>query len=301
MGALVLYHGGGCRDGFGSAYVMHARFPTNLEIVYRPIQYGDSLPPEIESGAFSEIYMLDFSVDCETILRIRASCERITILDHHKTAIETLSDMGGRGPKFIPGVSVILDSTQSGAVLTWNYFHNDEPVPRLLAYVQDRDLWLHRLPESREINAWIRSHPMDFATWDWMAAELESDSGFGDAYREGGAILRTQTSQVDMIARKAVLTKFDDGDYLVPVVNSCIHQSEIAERMLADHPDSPFAVVFFCKTWISENKGDESEIVVSLRSRASEPGGGFDCAAYAQGFPGGGGHRNAAGFTFRSR
>jgi len=53
----------------------------------------------------------------------------------------------------------------SGAVLAWQYFMPNEPVPDLLRYVEDQDLWNWKLPHSDAVNAAI-------ATYRELGAEI---------------------------------------------------------------------------------------------------------------------------------
>ena len=91
-------------------------------------------------------------------MRQRASSLRV--IDHHRTAEEEL-----RGLDY-----AIFDNRKSGAVLSWEFFHPGKPVPEILRYVMDRDLWLHELPRSREVFAGLSSYPMDFAVWSSLDA-----------------------------------------------------------------------------------------------------------------------------------
>ena len=75
--------------------------------------------------------------------RLAARAGSTRVLDHHATAAEDLAGL--------PFVTIDLD--RSGAVLAWEHFHPGRPVPLLLRYVQDRDLWRWALPRSREVNA----------------------------------------------------------------------------------------------------------------------------------------------------
>lgn len=296
--SIVLYHGGGCRDGFASRWIAERANPDSGAI-YVPIQYGQPLPPEIYSNHFTHLYLLDFSLPRETLIRLqKENVARITILDHHATAQADLAGMERGGADEVEGIDVIFDMDQSGCVLTWKYFRPRESVPNLLRLVEDRDLWNWKLESSREINAAIRSYPLDLTTWDWMATQLDTQGGWDLFQMEGEAILRSESGHINSIAAKAmVIDNFQTGeDYSVAVVNSCVYQSEIAERMLSLHPECPFAVVFFVDDF--NNVGDNGKITLSLRSRKMEPDGspGFDVGAFAKRY-GGGGHRNAAGVS----
>ena len=84
------------------------------------------------------------------------------LIDHHKTAAEDLAN--------VPGCH--FDTTRSGAVLAWQHFHPGAPVPEILLYVEDRDLWLWQLAHSREINAALGELKKDFAAWDHASENL---------------------------------------------------------------------------------------------------------------------------------
>src|SRR6185369_15825359 len=46
---------------------------------------------------------------------------------------------------------MVFDIARSGAVLAWKYFN--EEIPPMAHIIEDRDLWLWKLPHSKEINA----------------------------------------------------------------------------------------------------------------------------------------------------
>ena len=181
------------------------------------------------------------------------------VLDHHITAEKALTDLP----------YAYFDLKKSGAVLAWEWAH-DHPVPWLLEYIQDKDLWTWTLPSSREINAAIASHPFDFDLWNrFKQKELE---------QEGRAILRYEQELVNKLAAQAVLVEFQGA--IVPSVQSAILTSQIGERLSADYP--------FCIIWHDH----EGRRYYSMRSRDD----GTDVGAIAASF-GGGGHTHAAGFS----
>ena len=61
----------------------------------------------------------------------------------------------------------MFDTTQSGCELTWKYLYADHcPVPAILRYVGDRDLWKFELEMSEEVNLAIAAMKEDFAVWE---------------------------------------------------------------------------------------------------------------------------------------
>jgi oligoribonuclease NrnB/cAMP/cGMP phosphodiesterase (DHH superfamily) len=270
---MVLYHAD-CPDGFGAAWAASKALGRCSGVIYVPVQYGQPYPPEIDGG-ISRLYILDFSYPRATMGRLANAAKEIVCLDHHKTAEAELA--GLPYAKF--------DMDKSGAVLAWEYFHPGDDLPLLLSFVEDRDLWRWGLPESREFSAALSVYPRDFNAWDDLDRSLDKLDGMEKFLAVGRAILSHQDHLVERLASKAHMA--DVGGYRVPTVNSSLFQSELGDRMCRDHPDAPFAAVFF-------STGPDEE-VWSLRSR-----NGFDVSAVAKSL-GGGGHAAAAGFKVAKR
>ncbi len=184
-------------------------------------------------------------------------------LDHHKTAAQDLA-----GLEF-----ATFDMQKSGAMLAWEYWFPGEPAPLLLRYIQDKDLWLFQLDNSLEVSAALRSYPKDFEVWNSLSVD--------DLAKDGIAIQRAINVQVSKHVEMATLQNV--GGYLVPVVNATCYLSEIGDQLNASFPDTPFAACYFGRA--------DGKRQWSLRSR-----GNFDVSEVAERF-GGGGHRNAAGYT----
>jgi oligoribonuclease NrnB/cAMP/cGMP phosphodiesterase (DHH superfamily) len=205
------------------------------------------------------IVIVDFSYARPTLDVMAKEAEALIVLDHHITAERTLADLP----------YAYFDQSKSGAVLAWEWAH-DEPVPWLLRYIQDKDLWHWALPHSREISAALASHPFDFNLWSrFDQQELE---------REGRAILRYENELVTKLASHAVMVRFQGA--VVPAVQSPVLTSQIGERLSAEHP--------FCIIWHDRN----GRRYYSMRSRED----GTDVGSIAASF-GGGGHTHAAGFS----
>ena len=265
MYPAILYHAG-CADGFGAAYAAWNEFGD--EAYYVPVQYSESIPKL--SSDVSKVYIFDFSFDLATMEEFhnKYGVKNVILLDHHKTALDRL--------KGVPNCHIDLD--HSGAYLAWKHFNpNGNNVPNLIRYVQDRDLWLWKLPDSREISAYIASFEFDFNQWENLHTDLYEIPN--ECAKEGASILRFQQKQVESIATKAYWR--DIGGYHVPMVNSSTFQSNIGERMLELNPDAPFVGIYF------ENATDR---IWSLRSRPD-----FDVSEVAKKFDGGG-HPQSSGF-----
>lgn len=258
---LVLYHAN-CWDGFCAAWAFHRADP-NAEFV--PVQYGDA-PPDVTGR---DVYVLDFSFKRDVLLAMKAAAKSLLVLDHHKTAEAELAGLD----------FCTFDMNKSGARLTWEFLADRGDVhpiePWLVDYTEDRDLWLWRRPNSREINSALRTYPLDFDEWDVLYADSAT---LPRLINEGAAILRAEKAIIESHVRNAHETTIDG--HRVLVVNATTLISEIAGELAKDRP---FGVCWF--------EGDNNERVYSLRSRD----GGVDVSEIAKRH-GGGGHRNAAGF-----
>lgn len=268
----VLYHGGGCRDGFCAAWCMRRAYP-DAEFV--PVNHGESVP----DIARRRVFVVDFCFPADQLRRLVSFNQSVAVLDHHKTAEAELheahakvNDLDKFWFKFAPH--------SSGARLAWEHaavvanWHDIGLVPWVVRYVEDRDLWRWKLPYSREINAALRLVPLDFAAWD----ELQ----FTDPdtlIPQGRAVLQRDAEIVESHVRHAVPKQI--GCYTVPAVNATVLMSEIGHEL---SKGQPFSATYF----------DDLKAGVRRWSLRSQPDG-LDVGAVAKSL-GGGGHRHAAGF-----
>lgn len=264
---LVLYHAD-CADGFAAAWCAWGVHGDAAD--YLPVRHGVE-PPDV---AGRDVFLLDFCYKADQLRRLAAFNRRLVVLDHHETALPELMEAQA---KLGDRLSYAYDLRKCGARLAWEYFHPGKPAPWLIDYVEDRDLWRWRLPQSRQISAAMRSFPFDFALWGRWAGAAAA------AYQtrlagDGEAILRAQEQDVERAVGNAREVELDGC--VVPALN-CTHLiSETAGRLARGRP---FAVCWFVR-------GD-GKVVHSLRSDE----GGSNVAQIARRH-GGGGHARAAGF-----
>lgn len=269
---LVIYHGGGCPDGFGSALAAYAYFTSKgIDGRYYGAHHGPIKDIELDQLADTDVYLLDFAYKREEMRRLCAAAKRVIVIDHHISAQKDLAGLDDE----MANLELNFDMNRSGAVMTWDYFHA-QPAPRLLRCIQDRDLWLFQEPDSQDINAAIMSQPFDFSTW---MAYLNDDDKLVALIPEGAAINRFREQMIQHHMKRAVLSRV--AGYEVPVVN-CPREivSELVGRLAEGYP---FAAGYCDR---GEQRG------WSLRSTAS----GVDVSEIATRF-GGGGHPRAAGFS----
>jgi uncharacterized protein len=253
----ILYHAN-CFDGFGSAYAAWKALGETA--TYIPVQHGQPFP---EIPDQSEVYIQDFAYSRAELLRLSDRHE-IKVLDHHKTAMNDLSDLS----------FTIFNLNKSGATIAWEFWHPNQPIPELLLYVEDRDLQRLKLSESQSVHYALMSYPMDFQVWDTLAVE--------QLKVEGKIITQFAQQMIEDICRKVQFLEV--GGYPnIPTVNSSILMLEVKARLCEQYPDAPFTAYYFDR--------EDGKRQWGLRANQSD----FDVSEVAKSL-GGGGHRLDAGF-----
>jgi len=263
MKALVIYHAN-CVDGFTAAWAAWTGLNDGAE--YLSARYGDA-PPDVTGR---DVIVVDFSYPRQVLLEMRANAKTLQVFDHHKTAQADLEGLD----------FCVFDMDRSGAGMAWDYLRtlpDSAPRLRLIDYVEDRDLWRWKLPHSREISAYIALCERTFEAWTKLAGELEDR--FATVVDKGATALRVTEQYVETQRERASRVSF--AGYEVPIINTTFCVSELVGALAEDEP---FAIGWF--------EREDGQVVYSLRSR----GDGVDVSKIAKSC-GGGGHRNAAGFT----
>jgi len=256
---LVIYHKG-CTDGFGSAWAAWKLLGDRAE--YHAAKYGES-PPDVKG---KNVVVLDFSYDNATTKRLIQEAKGFLVIDHHKSAMVELHDVS----------CTHFDMTHSGAMLAWKFFHPGKEPPRLIKFIEDRDLWKWEIPYSKEFSAAFDMVKFNFEDFD----KYLDDSAVDDAQEQGAYILAYSKTVISKIAKKASLRKLGGKDVLV--VNSPHWMSEIGAALA---PKCDFAVI-----WYYDH--DTRQVKISLRAHHDDS----DVSEVAKRW-GGGGHRKAAGFV----
>jgi len=130
-----------------------------------------------------------------------------------------------------------FDLKKSGARLAWEFFHPDEEPPKLIAYVEDCDLWNWKLTNSREFSTAMEMTPQEFSHWN----ELLKDEIVEKHIERGRLLLDYKTKLVNDISEKACPRQWMGKRALV--VNSAIFASNVG-NVLAKRADCDFAVIW---------------------------------------------------------
>jgi oligoribonuclease NrnB/cAMP/cGMP phosphodiesterase (DHH superfamily) len=287
---FVFYHDH-CTDGYGAAWAAWSSLGDKAE--YVPVRY-DQVKTLNDLGnltknpltAESTVYVLDFSFPLEVMDELARLCKHVVWLDHHKTAFEMLLGQvtTERFTLINEKQTYILDNSMSGALLAWHYFNPNttpEEVPYIIQHIDDRDRWQFKLPASKAVHTWLATHkPWSFEKFSDLVWNFEMLSDYRDtAVAVGNAILSSQEQQTKSLAHK--YRKCNVAGNQGFAVNSSVYASELGHELA--NASGTFGMVYFVDSG--------NRIGVSLRSN-----GEYDVSAIAKQF-GGGGHRNAAGFS----
>lgn len=302
MKPLVVYHAN-CTDGFGAAFAAWLKLGDEAE--YLPMEYRRiSTPADFDmkvslAAKGNDVYILDFSFPREVMDALFKHAKRVVWLDHHKTAFEMWCGEYEHGMEFYEVVDgkhyIALDDKRSGAMLAWHNFHPGTKVPTLIQHIDDRDRWQFKLDGSKEFHAALNSYkPWTFETWRGIFLcglfEKETWRVPEEFYMEGTAILRAHSQNVQEAlkqARPSGIKVLLSEDGFAPVLNGLACN---APAFLASDLGHELANLSgtFGLVWSMAGDG---QVHCSLRSN-----GDYDVSAIAKAF-GGGGHRNAAGFS----
>ena len=155
-----------CTDGLVAAsimkYSLQMNYQSEPEVIF--VSYGKEQEAISKANIDSEttVYCVDFAFNKELTLELCKIAAKVIVLDHHKTANENLHDL-----KTHYNFNFIYDVNKSGASIVRDYCerHLDlytdiklihkEILNNVVAMVEDRDLWLFKLPMTKEFAEYI--------------------------------------------------------------------------------------------------------------------------------------------------
>ncbi|MDH4464937.1 MAG: DHHA1 domain-containing protein [Acidovorax sp.] len=269
---LILYHGRGCPDGFGAALAAWLFYGDTAQ--YLGLDHGDIATiddlPDVRGRA---VYILDFSFANDIMAALDERAAKLVMLDHHKSAAEKLTGFACRC-----GV-VHFDMNKSGARLAWEFFQPHTPVPPLLQYVEDRDIWKWEFAESAGFLSALDMEPQTFDRWRDIA-------GFTPAQMEQ---FMARGAAMDEKYRKLAADIAEGAQPLVfnGIAGLMVNAPGMFHSLVGDILSAKTGT--FALMWSAGAKG----VKVGLRAQRN-----FDCIALAESM-GGGGHAQACGFKMK--
>jgi nanoRNase/pAp phosphatase (c-di-AMP/oligoRNAs hydrolase) len=260
---VVIYHGK-CSDGFGGAWVAWKKFGDSA--TYIGAEDRDHHHVDLSN---KEVYLIDYSYPLDVMLEIEKTAKKFVVIDHHVSVKENIEKIQNH----------FYDVHHSGAYLAWQYFFPSQKVPKLIEYIEDGDLYIFSLLDSRPILAYLYVCDFDFLVYEQISKDLETEHGYAKILEQGTLLRTVHERQVEYFAKKAGLVEFEG--YTIYAVNANnIVASDLGH--ILSQKQGPFALIFNYEKWGWK---------CSLRGD-----GTVDLSLIAKKY-GGGGHHNAAGFA----
>ena len=279
-----------CDDGFAAAWVVWKKWGDDVS--FHGMTYGEELPDV--SG--KNVLFVDFSVNLDVMEQLAEKAKSIVILDHHKTAKAALAPLC-TPDYYMPFTYQTVRRTASevrdcnttdwfviaqfddgacGARLAWHFCFPDEEVPDFIRYIEDRDLWHMSMKGTRRFSLGLRSYSYSFPVWERLSKKTEM------LIDEGKIIERFYDKKVREVCKGATYQII--AGHLVLVANAPhFMASDVAHELLKQDTDMAFAACYY------DTKHVRTYSLCSEDDRQ-------DVSEIAKQY-GGGGHRNAAGFS----
>jgi hypothetical protein len=287
---ICIYHNRDL-DGFCSGAIVKRRYPDAVMIGF---DYGQSLPELPEGEA---IVMIDVSLPMPEMYRLAArSGWNMVWIDHHKSAIEQYKQFllpppnplkeGETEQPCEPFLTAVLDERHAACEIAWKHLFPGERVPDVVELLGKYDTWT------------------DFGTGEWN--DLIYPFQFGMRIRcnsvetfptnmfmpfgphgliagiasEGRLVLKYQAQYSELICRASAF-EMDFEGYRCICLNACGLNSETFKSVY-DEGKHDIMLLFY---------SNGKKKTVSLYTKKN-----IDVSAIAKKY-GGGGHKQAAGFT----
>lgn len=266
---IIVYHGN-CLDGMTALWVCRQRWPE--ADAYEGMH---GVAPNIDLLRDRVVVMVDFVWPLEAMQEVLEVAQAVQVIDHHKTAQETLQALTGH-----PKLTATFSMSKSGAGLAWDTLMPDQPRPEFVSYIEDADLWAWKLEGSRQIHLALESYDLDFSLWCYLIERTEK-LGIWFLRTEGYTLEHFQNKLVREVVSHAQIEGI--GDYeVLSVCCPCVELvSDVGAKLAEGMP--------FAAAW---RQGPNGSRIYSLRSAPD----GIDVSEVAKLY-GGGGHAHSAGFT----
>lgn len=301
---VVIYHRN-CQDGLFSALNFWNVYGDN-QTVYIPASYGFLNNDDHETTLNKLLYkqnlpdrklvdliLVDFCFSVEFFLYCKDVFRSVLILDHHESSklnflnhFKHFNTIEHGWIEFQPfnNTRIIFSENESGAKLSYMYLNPNKEIPYYIELVNDRDLWLHKYPETEqfffgcELLA-IITNPNFHAISQLVSSGLDSVLFLGKSYK---SYLNVKIEKIAKSNAKPIPVVIDNNTYKGMIVNSYLDISSDLGNYLIHKYKVDVAFIY--------NINGKNDVQFSVRSITN-----LDSSVISKKF-GGGGHRNSSGF-----
>lgn len=303
---LIAYHAN-CNDGQVAAFVawkFTGRSATTVAVNYdlHKKSFQDvlqhltkNLPTGDDLSSYA-LTVVDFSFPYETLKRLGEVFQRVTVLDHHKTAQDdlrehfsstdvtlTINNVEKTLYQIAINVSVLFCAEESGALMAWRHFAGENSsVADFVRYTSDRDLWKFVYPQTRPFTSGMGLHRND--SWEQLEKVLDNPTA---VIANGKVIESIREERVKSILSKPhryMQARVEDSRFHIGCYNA---PPDITSDLLNVYVNT----VGNYTVGMAYTIGSDDMVYCSLRSVK-----GLDCSVIAKAL-GGGGHAEACGFS----
>jgi len=271
---VIFYHKN-CLDGLAAAWAVWHNFQKDgIQTRHQGVKYDEPMPT---FGKGDDVFIVDFSYSPSEIAEAAKKARTLTLIDHHITAQRAHETYWAETP--LPdNVRIIFSQDHSGCVLTWRYFKPNQTIPRLLGLIEDHDLWRFKEDSTKAVMCALHSQiPIGINKFDG----LMSQDSIEELESLGKILLEQREKTVFRLQAKQHWIRLGDAKGLA--VNAPPEFSNELGHELAK-ASGTFGVSY-------QFDGTNQRWFFAIRSS-----GDYDVSAIAQLY-GGGGHKNAAGFS----
>ena len=269
---------GGCPDGEACAWVINKKYP-NINIIRASRNY----PINFDILKNTNTICTDFVYNEKDTKLVYDKTNFLTMLDHHVTQKSIIDNYAKKSDTY-----AVYDNDKCGAILAWEFCFDDKPIPKFLQYIDDRDRWQWKLPNSKLVNKvfYVKELNESIDKIDKIYEnELENEH-----YYEELAIIGKNYEEYEnkLLKDRIKYAKIKNYKNLkVSVCESTDLRSDLGNKMV-NELDCDFAAVFSYDPY-------KKKYFISLRSRDDKA----DVGKIAKNH-GGGGHRNASGLSVKN-
>lgn len=279
-------------DGYGSQYILNIMIFTQTKIENVNLNYGEveDFIRNLDFSKYSKVYITDLNISNELCEFINSKTDNVVLIDHHMCDERNLENDW-----------YILDKSISACLGTYNYFSKIQgemiTLRHFAEFVSVYDTWIQsdsRFQKATVLSDVVYNCPLHYNKRDFLF-----DVFFMFAFK-GFVSLDIKNLEVSILEfihslsdeeipskQKLILSEFDmfknDIEFIENIGITYIPSSNfqyLSSKFVDENPD---------KILVNYN---EVKGVGSVRSRN-------DKAVEVAKFLGGGGHANAAGFTFK--
>lgn len=289
-----IYYHFPCTDGALAALALYMAYKDDPTIVLQFVPHKTRTELSLEEEAplcagADMVWLLDYCGPAGFLEWVCGVSKHVRLVDHHKTAREMVDGMANPPAN----LEVNIDMKSSGCMLALAYGGANHLTPemrRVFEYVEDNDIWTHRLPNSKEYSDGLAMLDLNF---DFSGNHYkEQFEHMLCAIPDEHSLI--QMGRDDAVRKQALITGYMNRCYVVVVIEGCailatdIHEkhhyliSELGHQ-LAERSPSGIGAVY---RWETQR--------VALRGID-----GVDTTPIASLY-GGGGHAGASGFTLGS-